>query len=202
MWQRQESNPRPPELWPETVTTRSQDDARWISDAKPVLVPPVSCINTFSPDYWSVLPPILGLRGGEPRRGRCSTAVRLLTRHSRDDCHPPTPHSPDLAPAAVEVHSERSPIADDRRDRRRFATGPTRCPAKCVPALENTLEAVYRHWRGLLSRRQTPRPLVRRRTIPTDRSPRVGEIWCQVLRIEGCRVVNMAGPPQSLISIF
>jgi hypothetical protein len=48
----------------------------------------------------------------------------------------------------VEIHSERSPISDNRRARRKFATGPTRYPAKHVPGripeLEKTLEAVYR----------------------------------------------------------
>jgi hypothetical protein len=40
----------------------------------------------------------------------------------------------------VESHSERSLISDNRRDRRKFAMGPTRYPAKhvsgCVPELE------------------------------------------------------------------
>jgi hypothetical protein len=65
----------------------------------------------------------------------------------------PQPHySPDLAPFVpeVEIHSERSPISDHRRDRRKFATGPTRYPANCVPELEIKLEAVYRQWGGVL----------------------------------------------------
>jgi hypothetical protein len=41
----------------------------------------------------------------------------------------------------IEIHSERSPISDDRRDRRKFATGPTHYLAKRVPELEKTLEA-------------------------------------------------------------
>jgi hypothetical protein len=47
-----------------------------------------------------------------------------------------------LAPAdfffvpEVEIHSQGSPISDDRRDRRKFDNGPTRCPAKHVPELE------------------------------------------------------------------
>jgi hypothetical protein len=40
----------------------------------------------------------------------------------------------------------------------------------------------------------TPWPLVRKQTIPTDRPPLVGEIQCQPLWIEGCRVVRAADP--------
>jgi len=47
----------------------------------------------------------------------------------------------------VEVHPKRSPISDDRGDKRKFATGPSRNPAKhvpgCVPELEKSLGAVY-----------------------------------------------------------
>jgi hypothetical protein len=46
--------------------------------------------------------------------------------------------------------------------------------------------------------KQTPWPLVRKRTIPTDRPPLVDEIWCQLLWIEGCRVVSAAEPLRSL----
>jgi hypothetical protein len=55
---------------------------------------------------------------------------------------PQLPYSPDLTPAVffyvpkVEIHSERSPISDNRRAKRKFATGPTRYPAKRVPELE------------------------------------------------------------------
>jgi hypothetical protein len=45
----------------------------------------------------------------------------------------------------------------------------------------------------------TPWPLVRKRTIPTERPPLVDEIYCQLLRIEGCRVVSAADPLRSLI---
>jgi hypothetical protein len=38
--------------------------------------------------------------------------------------------------------------------------------------------------------KQTPWPVVRERTIPTDRPPLVDEIWCQLLWREGCRVVS------------
>jgi hypothetical protein len=48
----------------------------------------------------------------------------------------------------------------------------------------------------------TPWPLVRKRTIPTDRPPLVVEIYCQLLRIEGCRVVSAADPLRPLISVF
>jgi hypothetical protein len=51
-------------------------------------------------------------------------------------------------------------------------------------------------------KKQTPWPLVRKRTIPTERPPLVGEIYCQLLRIEGCRVVSAADPLRSLISVF
>jgi len=47
----------------------------------------------------------------------------------------------------VEVHPKRSPISDDRGDKRKFTTGPSRNPAKHVPGhvpeLEKTLGAVY-----------------------------------------------------------
>jgi hypothetical protein len=49
---------------------------------------------------------------------------------------------------------------------------------------------------------QTPWPLVRKGNIPTKRPPLVGEIYYQILRIEGCRVVSVADPPRSLISVF
>jgi hypothetical protein len=47
---------------------------------------------------------------------------------------------------------------------------------------------------------QTPWPLFRKRTIPTERPPLVVEIYCQLLWIEGCRVVSAADPLRSLIS--
>jgi hypothetical protein len=50
--------------------------------------------------------------------------------------------------------------------------------------------------------KQTPWPLVRKRIIPTERPPLVDEIKCQLLRIEGCRVVSAADPLRSLISVF
>jgi hypothetical protein len=47
----------------------------------------------------------------------------------------------------VEVHPKRSPISDGRGDKRKFATGPSRHPAKHVPGrvpeLEKSLGAVY-----------------------------------------------------------
>jgi hypothetical protein len=56
----------------------------------------------------------------------------------------------------VEIDSKRSPISDDRRDRRKFTAGPMCCPAKripgCVAKLEKTLEAVYRQWRRVIER--------------------------------------------------
>jgi hypothetical protein len=65
---------------------------------------------------------------------------------ARDDCCPPTALLTRFVPCAlffvpkVDIHSERSPISDDRRARRKFATGPVRYPAKRVPELEKTLE--------------------------------------------------------------
>jgi hypothetical protein len=50
--------------------------------------------------------------------------------------------------------------------------------------------------------KQTPWPLVRKRTIPTERPPLVGKTQCQLLRIEGCRVVSAADLLRSLISVF
>jgi hypothetical protein len=47
---------------------------------------------------------------------------------------------------------------------------------------------------------QTPCPLVRELTRPTDQPPLVGEIYCQLLCIEQCRVVSAADPLRSLIS--
>jgi hypothetical protein len=69
---------------------------------------------------------------------------------------PKPPCSTDLAPAnfffvpEIEIHTERSPISDDRRDRKKYAMGPMRYPAKRVPELDKKLEAVYREWRGVL----------------------------------------------------
>jgi hypothetical protein len=50
--------------------------------------------------------------------------------------------------------------------------------------------------------KQTPWPLVRKRTIPTELPPLVDEILCLLLWIEECRVVSAADPPRSLISVF
>jgi hypothetical protein len=82
-----------------------------------------------------------------------SLFVRKFLAKQETTVIPQPPYSPDLVPAdfffvpEVEIHSERSPISDDRRDRRKFATGPTHCPTKRVPELEETLEAMYRQWR-------------------------------------------------------
>jgi len=58
----------------------------------------------------------------------------------------------------VEILTERSPISDDKRDRRKLDTGPSRHPAKQVPGrvpeLKKTLGAVYQEWRGVLCKRQ------------------------------------------------
>jgi hypothetical protein len=52
------------------------------------------------------------------------------------------------------------------------------------------------------NKKQTPWPLVRKRTIPTERPSLVGEIWYQLLWIEGCLMVSAANTPRSLISVF
>jgi hypothetical protein len=54
----------------------------------------------------------------------------------------------------------------------------------------------------VINKEQTPWPSVRKRTIPTERQPLVREIWCQLLWIEGCRVVSAADPLRSFISVF
>jgi hypothetical protein len=50
--------------------------------------------------------------------------------------------------------------------------------------------------------KRTPWPLVRKRTIPTERPQLTNEILCQLLWMEGRRVVSAADPPRSLISVF
>jgi hypothetical protein len=58
-------------------------------------------------------------------------------------------------------------------------------------------------WRAVIkTNKQTPWPLVRERTIPTDWPPLVDEIYCQLLWIERCRVVSAADPLRSLIWDF
>jgi hypothetical protein len=52
------------------------------------------------------------------------------------------------------------------------------------------------------TQKQTPWPLVRERTIPTERPPLVDEIYCQLLWIEECRVVSSADLLRSLMSVF
>jgi hypothetical protein len=51
------------------------------------------------------------------------------------------------------------------------------------------LEQWLNWWRHKMGSKQTPWPLVRRRTIPTERPPLVDEIQCQLLWIEGCCLV-------------
>jgi hypothetical protein len=51
------------------------------------------------------------------------------------------------------------------------------------------------------NKQKTPWPLARKRTKPTERLLLVGEIYCQLLRIEGCRVVSAADPSRSLILV-
>jgi hypothetical protein len=50
--------------------------------------------------------------------------------------------------------------------------------------------------------KQTMWLLVRKRTIPTGRPPHADKIWCQLLWIEGCRVVSVAEPLHSRWSQF
>jgi hypothetical protein len=49
----------------------------------------------------------------------------------------------------------------------------------------------------MTNKNQTPWPLVRKRTIPIERPPLVGEFYSQLLWIEGCRMVS-AGDPYGL----
>jgi hypothetical protein len=44
------------------------------------------------------------------------------------------------------------------------------------------------------SQKQTPWPLILKRTIPNERPALVDEIWCPLLPIEGCSVVSAADP--------
>ena len=72
---------------------------------------------------------------------------------ARDDCRASAPLLSRFGPCGlfpvpkVEVHPKRSPVSDGRGDKRKFATGPSRHPAKHVPGrvreLEKTLGAVY-----------------------------------------------------------
>jgi hypothetical protein len=99
-----------------------------------------------------------------PRQHTCSHVAPHLWIFgaARDDCHPPTTLLSRFGPCRlffvpkIKIHSERSLISDDRRARRKFATGPMCYPAKRVPGrvpeLEKTLEAVYRLWRVVLWR--------------------------------------------------
>jgi hypothetical protein len=62
----------------------------------------------------------------------------------------------------------------------------------------------YNWWNRYIfqSTKQTLWPLVCKRTIPTERLPPVGEIYCQLLWTEGCHMVSAVDPPWSLISVF
>jgi hypothetical protein len=87
----------------------------------------------------------------------------FLAKHEKTVVAQP-PWYPYLAPATrvfvpeFEIHSEMSPISDDRRDRRNIATGPTRYLVKRVPGripeLGGTLGALNKQWRGVLWRIQ------------------------------------------------
>jgi hypothetical protein len=54
----------------------------------------------------------------------------------------------------------------------------------------------------VIIKKQTPWPLVRKRTVPTERLSLVDEIECQLLWIKGCGVVSAADPLRSLVSVF
>jgi hypothetical protein len=66
---------------------------------------------------------------------------------------------------------------------------------------------LYAHMHGVIYRfdhlsvsktqqtnKQTPWLLARKLSLPTERPPMVAEFQCQLLRIEGCRVVSAAVP--------
>jgi hypothetical protein len=109
------------------------------------------------------------LRVEKTRPGFCTTTTHVapylwIFSETRDNCRPPTVLPSTFGPMQsffvhkVENHSEMPPISDDRRARRKFATGPTRYRGNRVPGLvlelQRMLEAVYREWRGVLWRRQ------------------------------------------------
>jgi hypothetical protein len=58
----------------------------------------------------------------------------------------------------------------------------------------------YRVQWNWLQNKQIPCLLVRKQTIPAERQPLVGEVQCQILWIEGCRVVSAADPISKYIS--
>jgi hypothetical protein len=62
---------------------------------------------------------------------------------------------------------------------------------------ERTVQNTYTLY-NKQTNKQTPWPFVRERTLPTERPPLVDEIQCQLLWIEGCRVVSAADPLRSL----
>ena len=81
----------------------------------------------------------------ENLKDRLHSYIELLSRFGPCGLFPVT---------TVEILTERSPISDDRRDRRKLDTGPSRHPTKQVPGripeMEKTLGAVYQEWRGVL----------------------------------------------------
>jgi hypothetical protein len=85
-----------------------------------------------------------------------SLLVREFLAKHKMTVIPQLPYSPDLAPAdyffvpEVEIHSERLPISDDRRDKRKFAMRPTCYLARTRSRTEKKLEAAYGQWRGIL----------------------------------------------------
>jgi hypothetical protein len=84
-------------------------------------------------------------------RAHTSLLVREFLTKCETTVVPQLPYSPHLTFADffvpdIEIHFERSPISDDKRDRRRFAMGPTRCPAEHVPEEAETSGAVYGQW--------------------------------------------------------
>jgi len=104
--------------------------------------------------------------GAAPWQCTCSrvTPYPWIFYEAWDDCCPPATllsifgHCGLFFVPEVEILTKRWPISDGRGDRRKFATGPSRHPAKHVPGrfpeLEKSLGAVCQEWRGVLWRRQ------------------------------------------------
>jgi hypothetical protein len=126
----------------------------------------------------------------EPRRSK--------TRLDRDEV---------VLKCNLNTNIPRRPTQPDRLQQGQCAASGTRLGGPVLVAMKRprALPCRAKTERGKYSTlqfKQTPWPVVRKRNIPTDQPPLVGEILCQLLRIEGCRVVSAANPPRPLISVF
>jgi hypothetical protein len=57
-------------------------------------------------------------------------------------------------------------------------------------------------WARAITKKANSVAFIPQANIPTERPPRVDEILVPTLWIGGCRMVNAANPPRSLISVF